>query len=107
MDKDISTAPAPGPSVEAPRQEKPRILGNTVATLSLIVCIGAWIAMVYNEGASAALAIAALVMAIVGCFMTRRGLWRDVAITAIIASCVLLLVFAAFSYGLDMLVKSL
>lgn len=92
---------------ETPRQPKPRRWANLIASVALILCIVAWIAMAYDEYTSIGLGIAAMCMAIVGCFTTRRSIWRDIAITAIIASGVLLLVFAMFTFGLDILVKSI
>ncbi len=63
--------------------------------------------MVYNESLCAGLAIGALCAAIAGCVLTRRGIWRDIAITAIIGSAVLLLVLGIFFFGIDMLVRSI
>lgn len=89
------------------QQPKSRRWANLTASAGLIVCIAAWFAMVYNEGLSAALGVCALCLAIVGCVFTRRGMWRDITVTAIIGAGVLLLVFAIFTFGLDFLVRSL
>ncbi|MDE6278069.1 MAG: hypothetical protein K2M06_08180 [Muribaculaceae bacterium] len=63
---------------------------------ALLLAILAWLTLAYSTG-YAAMAVAAAAI-IVAAFGARRhsGAWRNVAITAIIASAVLLVVVAAF-----------
>lgn len=64
--------------------------------LSLILAVGAWVTLGYYTGyAAMSVAVAAI---IAGAFACRRprGAWRNTAITAIIASAVLIVVVLAF-----------
>lgn len=64
--------------------------------LSLILAVGAWVTLGYYTG-YAAMAVAAAAI-IAGAFACRRprGAWRNTAISAIIASAVLIVVVLAF-----------
>lgn len=107
MDTDNLPMPPAEPAKAPGPDRKPRRWANLIASVGLLLCIAAWFAMVYNENLSSALGIASLCLSILACVFTRRGIWRDIAITAIIGAAVLLLVFGLFTFGLDMLVRSI
>lgn len=100
---------APAPAVTEMAEKKPRASAAAIwmSVISFFLAVGAWIEMVFNEYACGALAIAGLVAAIVGCCLCRRCIWRDISITSIVATGVLLLVFAIFFFGIRFALNSL
>lgn len=89
-------------SVAVEPQPKRKISAAAIwlSVVSFIFAVLAWVEMIFNEYASGSLAIAGLVVAIVGCCLCRRCIWRDISITSIIATGMLLLVFAIFFFGI-------
>lgn len=62
---------------------------------AFFLAVGAWLALAYSTGYLAmAVAAAAIIVGAFGC--RRRCSWRNLAITSIIASMVLIVVVAAF-----------
>lgn len=76
------------------------------AWLGAIVTLGAWLALIFSGTVSFCLAAVGIVLSSFGA-RCRRGLVRDMAITAIVASAVLILVFAIFFGALLYLDKTL
>ena len=75
--------------------------------LAFLLTAAAWMSMVVSENAGLWCAMAGAVMSVVCICRLRRGLMRDVAITCLIASGVLLVVFALFYFGINLLLESL
>ncbi|MCC8118019.1 MAG: hypothetical protein LIP09_04615 [Bacteroidales bacterium] len=96
---DIESSQAPAVAVAKPnRKVTPAAIW--LSLVSFVLAVLAWVEMIFNEYASGSLAIAGLVVAIVGCCLCRRCIWRDISITSIIATGMLLIVFAIFFFGI-------
>lgn len=68
---------------------------KTCAWVGAVVAIAAWVSMVFSGNVSFCLAIIGVVVSAFGA-RAPKGLVRDMAITAIVASAVLIVVFAIF-----------
>lgn len=88
-------------------KQKTRAAAIWLSLVGFLLAILAWIEMVFNEYASGSLAIAGLAVAIVACCLCRRCIWRDISITTMVATGMLLLVFAIFFFGLRFAINSL
>lgn len=107
MENDISNdAPQTAKSIvettEKPASEKRRY--PWLAVISLLLCIGAWIAATKNGFVTLAIGAAAI---IAGAFSlgSRRAAVRNTAITSIIATAVLIIVVGAFIFALHKLLN--
>lgn len=105
----FASTPSAAPTAadtEAAQMPKSNPLFKCLAWLGALTTLGAWLALIFNGSVSFWLAVVGLVLASVGA-KSPRGLVRDMAITAIVASAVLLVVFAIFFGALYYLDKSL
>ena len=91
-------------SVQAEPAEKARYM--TRAIISIVVTVAAWIAANWNGYVAIALSVVAIVVGFMA-LGSRRHSVRNTAITAIIASAVLLVVLAAFMIVIFLGLKSL
>lgn len=78
-----------------------------VAALAVLAAIVAWGALIFSEYLSSGAAVAAVGLAVAGICGSRRGFVRDASITALIASGVLLVVYALLYFGLNFAISSL
>lgn len=97
---DTESAPAAAMAVAEKPNRKVTPAAIWLSLVSFVLAVLAWVEMIFNEYASGSLAIAGLVVAIVGCCLCRRCIWRDISITSIIATGMLLIVFAIFFFGI-------
>ncbi|MCC8114814.1 MAG: hypothetical protein LIP03_12665 [Bacteroidales bacterium] len=75
--------------------------------LSAALTIVAWLTMIWDEHVSFWTGVAGLCVAIAGAALVRRGIWRDIAITCIIACAALLLVYVIFYSAITYAINSL
>lgn len=97
-------SPAPKPAKKIKRHSKWWSVG---VSLAFVLTVAAWVSMVVSEQVSLWCAIGGAVASIVSLTQLGRGLLRDVAITCLIASAVLLVVFGIFYFGIHILLSSL
>lgn len=87
----VEAAPAAASTPQAPR----RSVRSMLAAISMVVTIMAWILLMWNGYAAMGLGLAAIVLGVVGTRSRSAG-WRNLAITSLIASAVLVIVMVAF-----------
>lgn len=80
-------------------RRKPRWAAWVVA-LALLCAIIAWMALLFSDTVSVGFAVASLGLSIAGVCGLKRSFMRDVSITCLIASAILLLVYAIFFFGI-------
>ncbi len=93
-----AVAPAVEPVEAAPAstpQASRRSVRSMLAAISMVVTIMAWILLMWNGYAALGLGLAAIVLGVVGTRSRSAG-WRNLAITSLIASAVLVIVMVAF-----------
>ena len=107
--KDNETIIGPGPVVREPEQEevlvaaKPKTGGRRFfVPIGAVLTLVGWLLMMVNPYISAACTFVGLVLSIIG-VRIPPGPRRDIAITSIIASSVLLIVLGAFFCLLSMI----
>ncbi|MDE6310758.1 MAG: hypothetical protein K2L96_02970 [Muribaculaceae bacterium] len=64
--------------------------------LSLVLAVAAWVTLAYSTGYYAMCVAGASIITAIFAVRRKTGAWRNVAITALIASAVLIVVVAAF-----------
>ncbi|MGM9861581.1 MAG: hypothetical protein ACI30W_03210 [Muribaculaceae bacterium] len=87
----VEAEPAAASTPEAPR----RSMRSVLAAISMAVTVMAWILLMWNGYAALGLGLAAIVLAVAG-IRSRSAGWRNLAITSLIASAVLVIVMVAF-----------
>ena len=87
----VDAEPAAATATSAPR----RSARSMLAAISMVVTVIAWILLMWNGYAALGLGLAAIVLAVVGSRSRSAG-WRNLAITSLIASAVLVIVMVAF-----------
>lgn len=90
--------PAQAATATAENQDGGKPWHKTCAWIGAFITLSAWIALIFNGEVSFFLALAGVIVSAFG-VKSPRGLVRDMAITAVVASGVLLVVFAIF-FGL-------
>ncbi|MGM9851345.1 MAG: hypothetical protein ACI306_04295 [Muribaculaceae bacterium] len=93
-----AVAPAVEPVEAAPAstpQASRRSVRSMLAAISMVVTIMAWILLMWNGYAALGLGLAAIALGVVGTRSRSAG-WRNLAITSLIASAVLVIVMVAF-----------
>lgn len=90
----------------AQTQPKHRKLWVTAAVAGALLTVLAWLFLMFLPMGSVWCAVVALVLSIAGIWV-GRGCVRDIAITSVVASGVLLLVHIIFTWGLDYVVSTL
>lgn len=78
----------------------------TAGLIGTVLTVVAWCLLMFYPWMSLWGAVAALVLSVAG-LMTGRGCLRDVIITSVVASAVLVLVHVIFTWGLDYVVSNL
>lgn len=86
----ISENPALAPS-EAPARKK----FNKFALLGILLAVAAWVILTFNGQVALGFAVVSFICACVGLKASTRT-WRNTAITALVASAVLMIVLSAF-----------
>lgn len=86
------TTPAPE---RTPEHQSSKGGFKACAWIGAICAAAAWLALIFNGSVSFFLALAGVIISSFGA-RSPKGLVRDMAITAIVASAVLILVFAIF-----------
>lgn len=79
---------------------RPRRWVAAVGVIGVLCAIAAWVTFFYNDTAAVTTASIGLVCSIIGCFR-GRGCFRDICITMLVATSVLLLVYTIFYIGMD------
>lgn len=109
MDKDIENikddAATVGDEATQP-QPRHRSLCVTAAVVGTILTVVAWVCLMFWPVVSVWCGVAALVLSAAG-IKAGRGCVRDIAITSVVASAVLVLVHIIFTWGLDYAVSTL
>lgn len=106
MSEDLSNV-AQEQEVALDQKPKSSPAGRVLALVGFVFTVVAWVEIIFNEYVSGVCAIVAMILSIVACCLCRKGFWRDMAITAILATVVLLLVFALFFFGIRFAINSL
>lgn len=70
------------------------------AVVGVILTVVAWIVLMYHPAVSLGCAIGAVALSVAALWIDR-GCWRNIAITSIVASGVLILVHVIFTWALD------
>lgn len=86
--------------------EKPRDKWKIAAIAGFLITLSAWIVLVSSDICSLTCGAVGLIVSCFGTKSSSRG-WKDLAITSIVASAVLLLVFAIFWGAIIFALKSL
>lgn len=76
------------------------------AVIGAVLTVMAWMALMYYPTASMWCAACGLVLSVAALWM-GRSCWRDIAITSVVASGVLILVHVVFVWALDYALASL
>lgn len=108
MDKDTENIKDDAATVadEAAQQPRHRSLWVTAAVVGTILTVVAWLCLMFWPVVSVWCGVAALVLSVAG-INVGRGCVRDIAITSVVASGVLVLVHIIFTWGLDYAVSTL
>lgn len=83
---------------DADGNPKSRRLFKACAWLGMVLTVAAWCALIFSGGLAVGLGVAGVIVSAFG-IRSPRGLVRDMAITSVVASAVLLVVLGIF-YGL-------
>lgn len=95
---------APVQADEPARRRSPLLL--VAAIVGMLLTLVAWMALMFYPSVSLGCAIGSLCLSVAALWM-GRCCWRDVAITSIVASGVLILVHVVFTWGLDYALASI
>lgn len=110
MDKDYQNTveDKAAESAETPVPEPPRrsSIWFAAAVAGLLLTVAAWCALMFYPVASFWCGLAGIVLSAAG-LRVGRCCWRDIAITSIVASAVLVLVHIIFTWGLEYTVNNL
>lgn len=87
-----------------PRHRSPLLLA--AAAVGMILTVVAWIVLMFYPGVSLGCAIGGVALSVAALWI-GRSCWRDIAITSIVASGVLILVHVVFTWALDYALASL
>ncbi len=110
MDKDyqntVEEKAAGAADASAPESARRSPLWLVAAVAGLLLTVAAWCALMFYPVASFWCGLAGIVLSVAG-LRVGRCCWRDIAITSIVASVVLVLVHIIFTWGLEYTVNNL
>ncbi|MDE6240139.1 MAG: hypothetical protein K2M54_09180 [Muribaculaceae bacterium] len=98
MDKQLDqTIAEPAASYSEAEDKNKRAKFNKFALLAILLAVASWVILSFNGQIALGVSIAAFLSSCLGLKASTRT-WRNTAITALVASTVLLIVLAAFMF---------
>lgn len=95
-DPALQTAPQEPAAVEpAEKPTRGRAKYNKFALISIVLAVGAWIALSFEGKIALAISVVAFICGCIGLKSSTRT-WRNTAVTSLVASAVLMVVLTAF-----------
>lgn len=105
MEEDVNTLTAEKPENQDKKPGKGAIFVVCII-LGIVASLAAWGAMLYFQSLSFWLSVAGVLLSAAGLWI-GRCCWRDIAVTSLIASGVLLIVHLIFKFAVDYALSSM